>query len=123
HRDRLALTGEEARLAERTGRARDEVLAVFRRQLEIDPTHRMALFRLEAAARQLGPSRELAELERQVARAFSGDGRAEAAFLTRAGETLQAIGDGEAAIASFRAATAALPGYAPALAGWRDVAV
>ncbi|HWM88312.1 MAG TPA: hypothetical protein VNO33_20800, partial [Kofleriaceae bacterium] len=94
----------------------------FRRLRELDPTSRGALFHLEAHARTEGPSRELAELEQAVARAFAGDARAEAAFYTRAGETLRAIGDREAAVSSFRAAVTALPDHLPALTGWREAA-
>jgi tetratricopeptide (TPR) repeat protein len=121
-RDTVDMLGELARLAERTGRPRDEVLGYFRRVREIDPMARMALFRLEANARAEGPSRELAELEQAVARALSGDARAEAAFYTRAGETLLALGDREEAVKSFRAAVTALPDHLPALHGWRDAA-
>ncbi|HUS66305.1 MAG TPA: hypothetical protein VMZ28_17255 [Kofleriaceae bacterium] len=122
-RDQLAVLIEQGRLAVKAGRPREEILDLFRRLLEIDPQNRMALFRLESAARTEGPSLQLAELERAVARFFASDARAQAAFLTRAGETLRSVGDGSQAIASFRAAVAALPGYAPALAGWRDAAV
>ena len=122
-RDQLAVLIEQGRLAVKAGRPREEILDLFRRVLEIDPQNRMALFRLESAARTEGPSLQLAELERAVARFFVSDARAQAAFLTRAGETLRSVGDGAQAIASFRAAVAALPGYAPALAGWRDAAV
>ena len=128
-REKVALLGEMARLSERAERPRDEALGYQRDILAVDPMQRMALFRLEAAARQEGPSRELADLEKKVARFFAGvggaagDARAEAAFLTRAGETLLAIGERQEAIASFRAAAAALPGYAPALAGWRQASL
>ncbi len=128
-REKVALLGEMARLSERAERPRDEALGYQRDVLGLDPMQRMALFRLESAARQEGPSRQLADLERMVARFFAGgsgaagDARAEAAFLTRAGETLLAISAREEAIASFRSAAAALPGYAPALAGWREAAL
>ncbi|HEY8144703.1 MAG TPA: tetratricopeptide repeat protein, partial [Kofleriaceae bacterium] len=126
-REKVALLGEMARLSERAERPRDEALGYQRDILALDPMQRMALFRLEAGARQEGPSRALADLETKVARFFAGgtagDARAEAAFLTRAGETLLAIGAREEAIASFRSAAAALPGYAPALAGWREGAL
>ena len=128
-REKVALLGEMARLSERAERPREEALGYQRDVLAMDPMQRMALFRLEAAARQAGPSRELADLEKMVARFFAGgggaagDARAEAAFLTRAGETLLALGEREEAIASFRSAAAALPGYAPALAGWREAAL
>ncbi|HWM88888.1 MAG TPA: hypothetical protein VNO33_23720, partial [Kofleriaceae bacterium] len=121
-RDTAAMLAELARLAGRAGRPQAEQLSHFRRLLELDPTSRTALFRLEAHARTEGPSRELAELEQAVARAFAGDARAEAAFYTRAGETLRAIGDREAAVASFRAAVTALPDHLPALTGWREAA-
>ena len=121
--DRRTVLVEMARLCQRLDLPRDRVLEAFHRIHEVDPGDRMALFRLEAAAREDGPSPELAELEQSVARHFAGDPRAEAAFLTRAGETLRSLGDLEGAIASFRGATAALPGYGPALSGWRDAAV
>ncbi len=121
--DQAAMLGELARLAGRTGRPHGEVVGHYRRWRELDPVNRTALFHLEAHARTGGPSPELAELEQAVARAFAGDPRAEAAFHTRAGETLQALGDRAGAVAAFRAAVTALPESAPALTGWRDAAV
>jgi tetratricopeptide (TPR) repeat protein len=122
-RDTAATLLELARLAERTGCPQADVLGLYRRLRHLDPGHRGALFHLEAGARAGGPSHELAELEQSIARAFAGDPRAEAAFHTRAGETLRALGDRDAAVQSFREAVAVLPGHLPALTGWRDAAV
>ena len=122
-RDTAAMLAELARLAARADRPQDEVLGHFRRLHALDPASRTALFRLEAHARAQGPSRALADLEQAVARSYAGDPRAEAAFHTRAGETLRALGDRDGAVQSFRAAVVARPDHGPALIGWRDAAI
>ncbi|RMH41591.1 MAG: hypothetical protein D6689_10640, partial [Deltaproteobacteria bacterium] len=121
--DAVALSLARARALERAGHAASEVLAEYRRAYDLDQRCALALQRLEAAARARGPSAELAAFEEAAARLFDHDARAKAAFLTRAGETRVAIGDVEGAVDCFRAAADALPGYLPALVGWRRAAL
>jgi predicted Zn-dependent protease len=100
-----------------------ELVSECRRAYELDQRNQLALIQLEAASREQGVSEELAALQEAVARYFEGDDRARAAFLTRAGETREALNDIEGAIACFRTAATLLPGYVPALGGWRRAAL
>lgn len=100
-----------------------EVRAEYRRAHELDPRARMPLLHLEREARAHAPSEELARLEEAIAAYFEGDDRARAAFLVQAGQTHQMLGDQETAIACFKTAAQALPGFTPALLGWRRAAL
>ena len=122
-RDALLLSLERARIAGRLGRPRAELLSEYQHVYRHDPGERIALFALEADRRERGASEELAELDAAVAGYFRGDARAQAAFLIRAGETLDALGQPEAAISRFREAALALPGNTAALAGWQRAAL
>ena len=112
-----------ARLAERLGRLDEDVNGAYRAVFERDARNRPALFALESRARMDGPSLRLAELELAIADYFDGDDLARAAFLTRAAETYAEIGDLERAVELFRSANDLVPGYEPALFGWRRSAV
>jgi hypothetical protein len=121
--DRAAMVMDTAVLAERDQRADMELVELYRAALAADPRRRLALLRLESMSRRAGASPELAELEEQVAAYFEGDSRTQAAFLTRAGETLAEIGRIDAAVQRFGKAEAAQPGHVPALEGWRQAAL
>lgn len=121
--DRAALLFDVATLAERDGRGDDEVATALAAALEVEPRQRLGLFQLETLVRRKGASAQLAALEEQISRYFEGDGRAVAAFLTRAGETLTEIGDIEGAIDRFKRAEEAFAGHIPALRGWRLAAL
>lgn len=54
---------------------------------------------------------------------FDGDAKTQAAFWTRAGETLADIGKIDEAVQRFGKADAAFPGHVPALEGWRQAAL
>ena len=73
--------------------------------------------------RRSGFSPELATLEENIASYFEGDPRTQAAFWTRAGETLADLGQIDAAVQRFGKADAVLPGHVPALEGWRQAAL
>src|SRR6185295_5778839 len=64
-----------------------------------------------------------AELEDRIATYFDGDGKTQAAFWTRAGETLAELGKIDEAVQRFGKADAAYPGHVPALEGWRQAAL
>ncbi len=121
--DRAALLDDLAALAVRDGRPEAEVGELHRAVLALAPGARLALMFLEASVRRGGFTAELATLEDQVASYFIGDPRAQAAFWTRAGETLSELGSIDAAVQRFTQAEAALPGYVPALAAWRHAAL
>jgi hypothetical protein len=122
-RDRAALLLDLAGLATRDNQAEPEHAAIYRRVLEADPAVRLALMHLEAIVRRTGPSEELAGLEEKIALYFDGDARTQATFWTRAGETLAAIGQIDAAVQRFGRAETALPGHVPAIEGWRHAAL
>jgi tetratricopeptide (TPR) repeat protein len=122
-RDRAALLLDLAGLATRAGHTELEVAELYRRVLEADPGVRLALLHLESIVRRGGFSEELARLEEQIAGYFEGDPRTQAAFWTRAGETLAELGQIDAAVQRFGRAEAALPGHVPALEGWRQAAL
>jgi hypothetical protein len=122
-REGQAIVLERARINEQTDATSVAALVDYRRVLDSDPNCRRALFSLENAVRQAGASTELATLQRGVADFFHDHARGRAAFLTRAGETLQRMGDVPDAIQAYRAAVTALPGYRPALAGWQQAAL
>ena len=132
-RDRAALQLDLAGLATRDGRPDVELAELYRAVLDTAPA-RLALLHLESIVRRDGFSAELAALEEKIATYFAaaragdgdgdgGDARAQAAFWTRAGETLAEIGQIDAAVQRFGRADAALPGHAPALEGWRHAAL
>jgi hypothetical protein len=122
-RDRVALLIDLAGITGRDGRPELEIADLYRRILAIDPRSRLALLHLESVVRRSGFSAELAELEERIAGYFDGDGRTQAAFWTRAGETLTEIGKIDEAVQRFGKAEAALPGHVPALEGWRQAAL
>lgn len=121
--DRAALLMDIAGLAERDRHSGVELAPLYRDVLAADPKHRQALFFLESLIRRAGASLELAQLEEQVARFYEGDARAQAAFYTRAGETLADIDQIDAAVQKFGMADEVLPGHVPALASWRTTAM
>ncbi len=121
--DRAALVMDAAALAERDQRPDAELTELYRAALAADPKHRLALLGLESIVRRSGASPELAGLEDQIAAYFEGDPRAQAAFYTRAGETLAEIGQIDAAVQKFGTADEIQPGHVPALEGWRSAAL
>ncbi len=122
-RDRAALLVDIAGMAARDQRPDSEIADIYRAALAIDPKARLALLHLEAIVRRAGFSPELGELEEKIADYFDGDPRSQAAFWTRAGETLGELGQIDAAVQRFGKAEAALPGHIPALEGWRQAAL
>jgi hypothetical protein len=122
-RDRVALLIDLAGITARDGRPELELADLFRRVLAIEPRTRLALLHLESIIRRSGFSPELADLEEKIAAYFEGDSRTQAAFWTRAGETLADIGKIDAAVQRFGKADAAFPGHVPALEGWRQAAL
>jgi len=122
-RDRASMLMDTAGLAERDQRPDAELTELYRSSLEADAKYRLALFHLEAIVRRGGASEELAKLEEQIAEYFEGDARAQAAFYTRAGETLVELNQIDAAVQRFGKADGASPGHAPALEGWRQAAL
>ncbi|HEY1549735.1 MAG TPA: tetratricopeptide repeat protein [Kofleriaceae bacterium] len=122
-KDRAALVMDAAALAERDQRPDAEITELYRAALAADPKHRLALLGLESIVRRAGASPELAGLEDQIAAYFEGDPRAQAAFYTRAGETLAEIGQIDSAVQKFGTADEIQPGHVPALEGWRAAAL
>ena len=121
--DAVALGLDRAALGEREGVSDEELRAIYQDVVDRDRRQRYALFQLETLVRRGGSSPELAGLELAIADLFGDDARSRAAFLTRAGETLSEVGNIEAAIDKFRKADEILPGYVPALQGWRHAAL
>ena len=122
-RDRVALLIDLAAITGRDGRPEVELADLYRRVLAVDPRTRLALLHLELVVRRSGFSPELADLEDKIAVYFEGDGKSQAAFWTRAGETLAEIGRIDEAVQRFGKADAAFPGHVPALEGWRQAAL
>lgn len=122
-RDRAALLIDLAGITARDGRPELELADLYRRVLAIDPGARLALLHLESIVMRSGFSPELADLEEKIATYFDGDARTQAAFWTRAGETLAEIGKIDEAVQRFGKADAAFPGHVPALEGWRQAAL
>jgi hypothetical protein len=122
-RDRASLLIDLAGITTRDGRPELELADLYRRVLAIDPRARLALLHLESIVRRSGFSQELAELEENIAAYFEGDAKTQAAFWTRAGETLAEIGKIDDAVQRFGKAEAAFPGHVPALEGWRQAAL
>jgi len=122
-KDRAALLVDIAGLATRDHRPDAEIAEIYRTALAADPKHRLALHHLESMVRREGFSQELADLEERIADYFEGDPKSQAAFWTRAGETLAELGQIDAAVQRFGRAEAAVPGHAPALEGWRQAAL
>lgn len=125
--DRAALLLDLAGLATRDNRAELEIAEIYRNVLELDdsvlPQSRLALLHLESIVRRAGFSLELSRLEEKIAAYFEGDPKTQAAFWTRAGETLAEISQIDDAVLRFGKAEAALPGHVPALEGWRMAAL
>ncbi|NVB78829.1 MAG: tetratricopeptide repeat protein, partial [Kofleriaceae bacterium] len=122
-KERAAVLMDTAVLSERDQRPDAELTELYRETLANDPGRRIALLKLEAIVRQGGASEELAKLEEQIAAYFEGDARAQAAFFTRAGETLAELGQIDAAVEKFGKAEQVMPGHVPALEGWRAAAL
>jgi tetratricopeptide (TPR) repeat protein len=122
-KDRAALLMDIATLSERDSRPDAEMTELYRQALEMDPRRRMALLHLESLVRRGGASIDLAKLEEQIAAYFDGEPRTQAAFYTRAGETLAEVGNIDEAVGKFNKAETALPGHVPALEGWRTAAL
>ncbi len=121
--DRAALTVDLAALATRDRRPDAEIAELYRAALAADSRHRLALLHLESMTRRAGASAELADIEERIASYFEGDPRSQAAFWTRAGETLAELGQIDAAVQRFTKADAAAPGNEFALEGWRHAAL
>jgi tetratricopeptide (TPR) repeat protein len=121
--DVAALGFDQWSMAEKSGASEADLRALLRRVVEADSRHRLALFHLEMIARRHGASLELAECELAVAALFANDPRSQAAFLTRAGETLADIGEVDRAISHLKIAVDDLPGYLPALQTWQRAAL
>lgn len=121
--DRAAMLMDTASLAVRDQRPELELVELYRAALDADPKRRLALLYLESIVRRDGASEELAKLEEQIAQYFEGDARSEAAFYTRAGETLTELGQIDQAVQKFGKADEVLPGHVPALEGWRQAAL
>ncbi|HSD87437.1 MAG TPA: hypothetical protein VLB44_07975, partial [Kofleriaceae bacterium] len=122
-KDRAAIIMDTAGLAERDQRPDAELTELYRDALAADPRHRLALLHLESIVRRTGASEELAKLEEQIATFFEGDARAQAAFYTRAGETLVELNQIDLAVQKFSKADSVMPGHVPALEGWRTAAL
>ncbi|MDX2086223.1 MAG: hypothetical protein SFX73_00180 [Kofleriaceae bacterium] len=122
-RDRGALLVDVAGLMARDGSPELELADQYRAALDASPASRLALMHLETIVRRGGFSAELAQLEEKIATYFTGDPRTQAAFWTRAGETLAELGQITEAVKRFGNAEAALPGHVPALEGWRLAAI
>ncbi|MFN0248057.1 MAG: hypothetical protein ACKV2T_14295 [Kofleriaceae bacterium] len=122
-KDRAALLADLASLATRDKRPEVELADLHRKVLDVDPGRRLALMYLEAIVRRSGFSEELAQLEERIATYFEGEPKTQAAFWTRAGETLAELGKIDEAVQRFGKADAALPGHVPALEGWRQAAL
>ena len=122
-RDRAALQVDLAGLATRDGLPELEVADLYRQALATDAKQRLALLHLESIVRRAGSTEELADLEDKIADYFEGDPRSQAAFWTRAGETLAELGRIDDAVQRFGRADTALPGHVPALEGWRQTAL
>jgi tetratricopeptide (TPR) repeat protein len=99
------------------------IIDVARKALQVAPPLRSALLFTQRAAVALGDSNEQAANDDRIAAYFANDPRSQAAFLTRAGNSWSSTGDHETAIARFRAAESVIPGYIPALEGWRRAAL
>ena len=121
--DRAAMIMDTASLAVRDQRPDGELIELYRAAVDADPRRRPALLFLESALRHDGASEELAKLEEQIAVYFEGDARSQAAFYTRAGETLTELGQIDRAVQQFGKADEVLPGHVPALEGWRQAAL
>ncbi len=117
-----ALVMDTTMLAVRAKRSDSELARLYRAALDADARARLAMFHLESILRRAGISEALAAIEEQIADYFD-DPRCKAAFLTRAGITLAALGKPADAVQRFARATAALPGYRPALDGWLQTAL
>ncbi len=122
-RDRGALQLDLAGLATRDRSPEVELAEIYTSVLGTDPSIRLALLHLESITRRSGPSLELAKLEEAIANYFEGDPKAQAAFWTRAGETLAEVGKIDEAVQRFGKAEHVLPGHVPALEGWRQAAL
>lgn len=121
--DRAAMLMDTVWLAERDQRPDDELTELYRQTVAADPKRRLALLFLESIVRRDGASEELASLEEKIAEYFEGDARSQAAFYTRAGETLTELGQIDLAVQKFGKADEVLPGHVPALVGWRQAAL
>lgn len=121
--DRAAMLMDTVWLAERDQRPDDELTELYRQTVAADPKRRLALLFLESIVRRAGASEELASLEEKIAEYFEGDSRSQAAFYTRAGETLTELGQIDRAVQKFGKADEVLPGHVPALVGWRQAAL
>ncbi|HEY4238272.1 MAG TPA: hypothetical protein VGM88_00575 [Kofleriaceae bacterium] len=122
-RDRTALQLDLAALGVREDRPEYELMDQYRAVIGADPKARLALLQLEMIVRRAGFSAELAELEEKIADYFEGDAKTQAAFLTRAGESLAELGRIDEAVLRFGRAEQVLPGHVPALEGWRQAAL
>ena len=117
-----ALIMDAATLAIRDNRIAAKLAVLYRAALDANPRSRAALLQLESIVRRGGFSMELAALQQHVA-ASCDDLRSKAAFLTRAGETLAALGRPAEAIDQFAEAADTLPAYAAALEAWHQTAL
>lgn len=121
--ERSAYLLARARLSQAMGRDAAAVRSDYEGALEDDALCREALFYLESEASQAGPTEALANLEASVSQYFSDDPRARGAFLVRSGETWRSLGQRDQCLARLKAALQVVPGFAPALSAWRDLAL
>ncbi len=121
--ERSAYLVARARLSEALECDATTVRSDYEGALQDDALCREALFFLEAEASAAGPTEALANLEFSVAQYFSDDPRARGAFLVRSGETWRSLGKREQCLAMLKAALNVVPGFAPALSAWRDLAL
>jgi len=121
--ERSAYLVRRARLSLALDRDVASILSDYEGALEDDSLCREALFFLESRASAGEPSERLATLEANVAQYFSDNPRARAAFLVRSGETWRSLGQHEQCLARLKSALQVVPGFAPALSAWREVAL
>jgi tetratricopeptide (TPR) repeat protein len=121
--DQVPLAMERARAAIAGGATSEDALNEYRRAYELDPRQRQALLALESAAQGEGSSLERAELELAVADYFANEPETRAAFLCRAAETFEGMGEYDVAIEHYRSAVALIESHQSALLGWRYAAL
>ncbi len=121
--ERSAYLSWRARLGQRLGHSQAAVQSDYQAALDDDVQCREALFALEASASVGEPTQERAQLDGAVAEYYSEDPRARGAFLVRAAETWRSLGEQERCLSQLKATLQLVPGFAPALSAWRELAL